>query len=66
MTLPYVSNKNALPEAVSYACKFWIEHTCLISDVTDDIVNQMYDFLVKHLLHWMEALAILKSHDHMI
>ena len=66
MTLPYLSRKNTLPEAISYACKFWVEHICLVSDVTDDIVNRMYDFLVKHLLHWMEALAILKSHDHTI
>ena len=66
MTLPYLSRKHTLPEAISYACKFWIEHTCLVSDVTDDIVNRSYDFLVKHLLHWMEALAILNSHNHTI
>jgi hypothetical protein len=66
MTLPYLSEDNTLPEAISYACRFWIEHFCLVSDVTDDIANQIYAFLVKHLLHWMEALAILKSHDHTI
>ncbi|KAF8638957.1 hypothetical protein AX14_010146, partial [Amanita brunnescens Koide BX004] len=68
MTLPYLSRKKTLPEAISYACKFWIEHICLVSesDITDDIINRMYDFLVKHLLHWMEALAILNSHDHTI
>ena len=63
MTLPYLSPNNTLPEAISYACKFWIEHICLVSDVTDDIVNRTYDFLGKHLLHWMEAMAILDSHD---
>ena len=51
MTLPYLSENSTLPEAISYACKFWIEHICLVSDVTDDIVNKMYDFLAKHLLH---------------
>ena len=66
MTLPYLSRKKPLPEALSYACKFWIEHICLVSDVTDNIVNRTYDFLVKHLLHWIEALAILNSHDHTI
>ena len=63
MTLPYLSRKKTLPEAISYACKFWIEHICLVSDITDDIVDQIYDFLVKHLLHWMEAMAILSSHN---
>jgi WD40 repeat protein len=66
MTLPYLSQKRTLPEAISYACKFWIEHICLISDVTDDLVNRTYVFLAKHLLHWIEVLAILKCHDHTI
>jgi len=66
MTLPYLSRKNTLHEAISYACKFWIEHACLVSDATDDILNQTYSFLVKHLLHWMEAMAILNSHDQTI
>ena len=66
MTLPYLSGKKTLPEAISYACQFWIEHICLVSDVTDDILNRVYDFLVKHLLHWMEAMAILNLHDRTI
>ena len=66
MTLPYLSETNTLPEVISYACKFWIEHICLVSDVTDDIVEQIDAFLAKHLLHWMEALAILKAHDRTI
>ena len=66
MTLPYLSRKNGLPEVVSYACKFWIEHTCLVTDVTDDIIKRTYAFLEKHLLHWIEAMAILNAHDHTI
>ena len=63
MTLPYLSQKKTLPEAISYACKSWIEHVCLISTVEDDILNEIYNFLDKHLLHWMEVMAILKCHD---
>ena len=66
MTLPNWTQKETLPEAVFYACEFWIEHTCLVLDATDDIVNGIYDFLVKHLLHWIEALAVRKCHDHTI
>jgi hypothetical protein len=66
MTLPYLSRKTTQPRAISYACKFWMEHFSLVSDITDDIVNRTYNFLVKHLLHWMEALAILNLHDHAI
>jgi hypothetical protein len=63
MMLPYLGRKYFLSEAISYACKFWIEHICLVSDVTDDILDEIYAFLEKHLLHWMEAMAILNSHD---
>ena len=66
MTLPYLSQKKTLPDAISYACQFWIEHICLVSDATDDMLNRIYDFLVKHLLHWMEAMAILNLHDRTI
>ena len=66
MTLPYLRREKTLPEVTSYACKFWIEHICLVSDATDDIANRTHIFLVKHLLHWIEALAILDSHDHAI
>ena len=66
MTFPYLNQKTTLPEAISYACRFWIEHTCFVSDVTDDLLNRVYDFLVEHLLHWMEAMATLNSHDHTI
>jgi len=44
MTLPHLTQKETLPEAISYACKFWIEHMCLISDATDDIVERTYNF----------------------
>ena len=66
MTLQYWNRRNTLPEAICYACKFWIEHTCLVSDDTDYILNRMHDFLVTHLLHWMEVMAILNCHDHTI
>jgi len=45
-----------LPEDVSYACVFWIEHVCIIKDAFD----RLEAFLFKHLLHWFEAMSILK------
>ena len=63
LTLPESVKEKSLPSAVSYACKFWIEHICFISNITDDILGQIYQFLREHLLHWMEVLAILKCHD---
>ena len=62
LTLPHLMQKESLPEAVSYACGFWIEHVCLMSDIGNGIANQIYRFLGRHLLHWIEAQAILMSH----
>jgi hypothetical protein len=66
MTLPYHKKSKPLSDAISYASKFWIEHVCLVSSVDDDILNQICNFLDNHLLHWMEVMSILKSHDHTI
>ena len=64
LTLPGPVKEQLLPSAVSYACKFWIEHVCFISNsTTDDILDHIHQFLRQHLLHWMEVMAILKCHD---
>lgn len=63
LTLPHPVQNETLPEAMSYACKFWIEHICLISKAENDVGDLIYEFLGRHLLHWIEALAILKRHD---
>lgn len=49
----------SLPEGVAYACVFWVEHVCIIKDATS-ITERLETFLFKHLLHWFEAMAILK------
>jgi len=49
----------SLAEGVSYACIFWVEHVCAIKDATS-IADRLETFLFKHLLHWFEAMGILK------
>jgi hypothetical protein len=63
LTLENLVNVKLLPSALPYACKFWIEHVCFISNGMNDILDRIYQFLCRHLLHWMEVLAILKCHD---
>jgi len=47
---------DSLPEAVAYACRYWVQHVVDSGEhVTDD--GAVYPFLEKHLLHWMEALS---------
>ncbi|KIM82227.1 hypothetical protein PILCRDRAFT_473452 [Piloderma croceum F 1598] len=50
----------SLPEDVAYACEFWVEHVCIIED-TAFIAGRLNMFLVKHLMHWFEAMSILKK-----
>lgn len=49
-----------LSDDVTYACLFWIEHTCNSRNVVDLVMIYMAPFLQKHLLHWLEALSILR------
>jgi hypothetical protein len=66
LTLPHPVQNETLLDAVSYACKFWVEHICLISQAADNIGDRIYRFLGQHLIHWMEALAVLKNHNNTI
>lgn len=50
----------SLPEDLSYACTFWIDHVCRVDDAYL-IANTLEEFILKHLLHWFEAMSILKS-----
>lgn len=54
-----------IPKYVQYACCYWIDHIQLISHdrrlelgLLDD-GGQIYTFLEKHLLHWIEALSLI-------
>ncbi|KFY45191.1 hypothetical protein V494_01091 [Pseudogymnoascus sp. VKM F-4513 (FW-928)] len=54
---------NRLPKYNQYACSFWVHHLkesglCLKDN------DQVHQFLQEHLLHWLEALSLLrKSRD---
>jgi hypothetical protein len=45
-----------LPSEVQYACLYWIQHLYKSSIKACDY-DQVYQFLQKHLLHWLEALG---------
>ncbi|KAK0803971.1 hypothetical protein LTR91_008727 [Friedmanniomyces endolithicus] len=47
---------DSLPEAVAYACRYWVQHVVDSGEHVTD-VGAVYPFLEKHLLHWMEALS---------
>lgn len=61
LTLSMGLEHESLPEDVAYACLFWIDHICMIREGIPQIVAHLHSFLYQHLLHWFEAMSILKK-----
>ena len=47
-----------LPKELQYACRYWVEHLQQSEGRLSDNA-QVYQFLQKHFLHWLEALALM-------
>ncbi|KAF7980717.1 hypothetical protein HWV62_37189 [Athelia sp. TMB] len=63
LVLPVPVENQTLSEDIAYASKFWAEHVCSITSPSTDLADAIYQLLHKHLLHWMETLAIMKAND---
>ena len=59
-------------EAICYTCSFWLEHlTSYLNDSPDCVRHQEYmmdhgrvhEFLLEHLLHWIETLGLVGEVD---
>lgn len=50
----------SLPEDVEYACVYWVEHICRVTDADSVLLQSIHVLLLRHLLHWLEAMSILK------
>lgn len=50
-----------LPEDMTYACIFWVDHVCTIKEDVLPIMENLETFLGRHLLHWFEAMSILRK-----
>ncbi|CAI7611660.1 unnamed protein product [Penicillium glandicola] len=56
--LPAVVVNLKLPADVQYACQYWVYHAVESGDTLTDS-GQVYRFLKRHFLHWLEALSLL-------
>ena len=63
MTLSVDRGNESLPEDIAYACMFWIEHVCSIRENIPLIEEHLETFFNQHLLHWLEAMSILRARD---
>ncbi|KAF3930207.1 hypothetical protein ABW20_dc0102641 [Dactylellina cionopaga] len=51
-----------IPSIVQYACQYWIIHLKKCIDcISEGDKKQVHKFLQEHLLHWLEAMSILKA-----
>jgi len=50
-----------LPEAISYASRFWIDHVISMTELDQCFANELEQFLFRHLLHWLEAMSLLQK-----
>jgi WD40 repeat protein len=61
LTLSADLESENLSEGVSYACIFWIAHVCKVEDDIPSVLVHLDTFLNRNLLHWLEAMSILKK-----
>jgi hypothetical protein len=74
-SLPHVGSKSediTVPspdplEGLRYSCVFWVQHFCEVCSQLDpqkssaQLYDQVYQFLQVHLLHWLEALSLIRK-----
>jgi hypothetical protein len=60
LTLSKDLESGTLAEDVTYACVFWVDHLCMITGDIPLVIERLDDFINQHLLHWFEAMSILR------
>ncbi|KFY52789.1 hypothetical protein V496_08173 [Pseudogymnoascus sp. VKM F-4515 (FW-2607)] len=61
--IPRTQIDDALPEELQYACRFWAPHLYRGRDrflADADAQDQVYNFLTRYFLCWLEALSLLQ------
>ncbi|KZP27143.1 hypothetical protein FIBSPDRAFT_886744 [Athelia psychrophila] len=52
-----------LPEVLAYACQSWVDHICTDGASGSWTMEELVVFLRTHLLHWFEAMSLLKKSE---
>lgn len=47
-----------MPPELQYSCLYWVYHIQQASELLDDN-SEVYEFLLNHFLHWLEALGLM-------
>ncbi|KAF7980262.1 hypothetical protein HWV62_39007 [Athelia sp. TMB] len=57
-TDPWVTT---LPDEIVYASMYWIDHVCAVEETVSSFVEVIDSFLQRHLVHWLEAMSVMKQ-----
>ena len=60
LTLSSPCQSQVLTEAETYACLYWVSHVCEMEACSGEFGRRLFDWLAKHLLHWLQAMSILE------
>ncbi|KZP04596.1 hypothetical protein FIBSPDRAFT_1054584 [Athelia psychrophila] len=67
MTLSARLTTEVLPEELAYACESWVDHICTDETFESrEMEKLMVVFLHGHLLHWFEAMSLLKKSEQIV
>ncbi|GAB7362343.1 hypothetical protein MBLNU230_g2669t1 [Neophaeotheca triangularis] len=57
LDVPMSRIEERLPAAVAYACRYWVHHVIAGEDAMTGDQGPVHQFLLKHFLHWTEAMS---------
>ncbi|KZP30176.1 hypothetical protein FIBSPDRAFT_777884, partial [Athelia psychrophila] len=66
MTLPAHLATEVLPEELAYASRSWAYHTCPNGTFESSTMKMLVVFLHTHILHWFEAMSLLKKSEEIV
>lgn len=66
MTLLARLAAEAMPEELAYACQSWAYHICPNGTLESSAMEMLVVFFHTHLLHWFEAMSLLKKSEEIV
>ena len=52
---------NILPGELIYVCQSWVDYICAMAEDSSLVMDALDIFLRTHLLHWFEAMSVIKK-----
>ncbi|KAF7987072.1 hypothetical protein HWV62_227 [Athelia sp. TMB] len=63
ITIPASWDADALPKDLKCACQIWADYIFFVAENPSRVMETLQQFLQIHLLHWFEAMSIIKKSE---